>query len=162
VILGILVWAILGTTLTGYYFVQYNTYQDEYNRLVAGFDVSLGSISAVLEGISLRTDILISVGGASGLWHNDTVMPLGATAFTAVHSVADAINYTDYGGALGVLVTSINGVANNDTHGWAYWFWNSEQSGWTLPSYSAAKHILHEGDTIAFNFAPGWPPPPPA
>jgi hypothetical protein len=156
------VWAILGTTLAGHYYVQYSVYQDEYSRLVNEFNVGLGSISTILEGISLRTDILINAGGASGIWHNDTVVPLGSTAFTTIHSVADEINYTDYGGALGVLVTSINGVANNGTHGWAYWFWDSERSEWMLPSYSAAKHILHEGDTIAFNFASGWPPPPPA
>ena len=161
--LGVLVWAILGTTVAAYYFVQYNTYRVEYNTLIDQLATSVGGISATLEGISLRVSILLSYGNETRVWHNNTALPLGATAFTSAFSVADAVNYTDYGGELGILVTSINGVTNNSTHGWFYWYWNSENAEWILPSYSSDKYILHRGEIVAFTYTSSmeWPPPSP-
>ena len=199
--LGILVWAILGTTVGAYYFVQYNTYRNEYNSLVnqlatynnlvnglteqlAGYNdivdglvnqvadyndladqlgTKMEDISGVLEGTSLKVNILLGYGNGTRIWHNSTVLPLGATAFTAIFSIADEINYTDYGGELGILVASINRVTSNSTHGWFYWYCDLESSEWILPSYSCGKYILHRGETIAFTYASymDWPPRPP-
>jgi len=163
VTLGLLAWAIVGTAAAGYYFIQYNIYQSEYDDLVNQLNTNVGDISAILEGISLEVNIFLSYGNGAKIWHNNSVLPLGATAFTAIYSIVDNMNYTDYGGELGILVTSINGVDNNSTHGWFYWHWDSGSSEWLLPSYSCAKHILHRGDVIAFTYASymEWPPPPP-
>jgi len=172
VALALLVWAISGTVVAGYYFIQYNTYQNEYKSLanefntlsgaLDGFSSNLGDITEVLESISLKVNILLSYGNGTKIWRNNTALPLASTAFTAILAIAD-IKYTDYGGELGILVTSINGVANNSTHGWLYWYWNAEKSEWTLPEYSCAKYILHRGDTIAFTYLNyiTWPPPSP-
>jgi hypothetical protein len=165
--LGILVWAILGTTVAAYYSVRYNTYRSEYNNLVNDLANQLGTnmknISAVLEGTSLKVNILLGYGNGTKIWHNSTVLPLGATAFTAIFSITDEMNYTDYGGELGILVTSINHVASNFTNGWFYWSWNPENSEWVLPSFSCEKYLLHRGETIAFTYASymEWPPPKP-
>ena len=163
VTLGVLVWAVLGTVVAAYYFVQYNTYRSEYSDLISRLGTDVGDISTMLEGISFRANILVGYGNGTENWHNNTVLPLGSTAFTAIFSVVDSINYTDYGGELGVLVTSINGVANNSTHGWFYWYWDLGNTEWVLPNYSSAKQILHRGDTIAFTYANYmiWPPPTP-
>ncbi len=117
----------------------------------------------MLEGISLKADILLKYGNETRVWYNGTVLPLGSTAFTLVYSIASTINYTDYGGELGILVTSIDGVSSNSTHGWFYWYWDPESSEWVLPSYSSAKHILRRGDIVAFSYASymEWPPAPP-
>ena len=172
VALALLVWAISGTVVAGYYFIQYNTYQNEYKSLanefntlsgaLDGFSSNLGDITEVLESISLKVNILLSYGNGTKIWRNNTALPLASTAFTAILAIAD-IKYTDYGGELGILVTSINGVANNSTHGWLYWRWDAEKSEWTLPEYSCAKYILHRGDTIAFTYLNyiTWPPPSP-
>jgi len=151
VILGLLAWAILSTVVAGYYFLQYNIYQREYNNLANEFN-----------SISIKVNILLSYGNGTKNWFNNTVLPVGSTAFNATFSIAD-VEYEDYGGELGILVTSINGVDNNSTHGWFYWYWNSESSEWVLPNYSCAKHILHKGDIIAFAYASyiEWPPSPP-
>jgi len=172
VALALLVWAISGTVVAGYYFIQYNTYQNEYKSLanefntlsgaLDGFSSNLGDITEVLESISLKVNILLSYGNGTKIWRNNTALPLASTAFTAILAIAD-IKYTDYGGELGILVTSINGVANNSTHGWLYWRWDAEKSEWTLPEYSCAKYILHRGDTIAWTYVSytTWPPPSP-
>jgi len=151
VVLALLVWAISGTIVAGYYFTQYNTYQNEYENL-----------ASEMESISLRVNILVSYGNGTKIWHNNTALPLASTAFTAILAIAD-IKYTDYGGELGILVTSINGLASNSTHGWLYWYWDAENSEWILPEYSCAKYILHREDIIAFTYESymTWPPPSP-
>ena len=195
VALALLVWAISGTIIAGYYFVQYNVYQNEYGKLASElntlsgavvdlsetFSATIGdlsesftgefntlsdtieSLSEIMESTSLEVNILLSYSNGTKIWYNSTVLPLGSTAFTAILAIAD-IKYTDYGGELGILVTSINGLASNSTHGWLYWYWDVENSEWILPEYSSAKYILHRGDTIAFTYESymTWPPPPPA
>jgi len=110
----------------------------------------------------LLVNILVSYGNGTKIWYNNTALPVGSTAFTAILAISN-VKYTDYGGELGILVTSINSVANNSTHGWLYWYWDAEKSEWTLPEYSCAKYILHRGDTIAFTYVNylTWPPPSP-
>lgn len=148
--MGLLVWAISGTLVAGYYFTQYKIYQNEYETL-----------ASEMESI-LLVNVLVSYGNGTKIWCNNTALPLDSTAFKAILAMADA-NYTDYGGELGILVTSINGVANNSTHGWFYWYWDSGNSVWVLPEYSCAKCILHRDDVIAFTYESysTWPPPQP-
>ncbi|MGQ9460521.1 MAG: hypothetical protein ACUVRA_04750 [Candidatus Bathyarchaeaceae archaeon] len=148
--LALLVWAISGTVVAGYYFTQYNIYQNEYENL-----------ASEMESI-LLINILVSHGNGTKIWHNDTALPVGSTAFKAILAIADT-EYVDYGGELGILVTSINGLTNNFTHGWLYWYWDAEKSEWILPEYSCAKYILRRGDTIAFDYVNYvvWPPLPP-
>jgi len=148
VILAVLVWAILGTFVAGYYFVQFDIYHREYNNLADQFN-----------SISLKVNILLDYGNGTRVWYNNTVLPLGSTAFNATCSIAD-VDKKDYGEPLGILVTSINGVANNNPYGWFYCYWDSKNSEWIFPTHSCAKHILHEGDTIAFTYD-SWPPQPP-
>jgi len=165
VALALLVWAISATVVAGYYFSQYKIYQDEYENLADEFNTlsgTLGDLSEIMESISLRVNILVGYGNGTKIWHNNTALPLASTAFTAILAIAD-IKYTDYGGDLGILVTSINGLASDSTNGWLYWCWDAEKSEWTLPEYSCAKYILHRGDTIAFTYESymTWPPPQP-
>ena len=118
-----------------------------------------GVLSKIMESISLKVDIFVSYGNGTVKWHNHTDLPLSSTAFTGVLAIAD-IKYVDYGGDLGILVTSINGVASNSTHGWIYWYRDAEKSEWSLPEYSSAKYILHRGDDIAWTYVDlsVWPP----
>jgi hypothetical protein len=150
VALALLVWAISGTATAGYYFTQYNTYQYEYRNL-----------SKVMEFVSLRVNMFVSYGNGTKVWHNDTALPIGSTAFTAILAVAD-VRYKDYGGDLGILVTSIDGLAGNSTHGWFYWYRETGKSEWVFSESSCAEYILHRGDTIAFtyqSYGTTWPPP---
>ena len=163
--LALLVWAICGTAIAGYYFTQYSTYRNEYNNLLSDLNtlsVAMGNVSDVMNSISLRVNILVSYGNGTRMWFNDTTLPVGTTALTALQLVTSNVNYTNYGGTLGILVTSINGLTNNSTDGWFYWFRPVDASTWTLPDYSCSQYILHKGDTIAFtyqSFSP-WPTSP--
>jgi hypothetical protein len=164
VTLALLVWGILGTTIAGYYLMQYTTYRNEYKNLLGDLNVlsnSLGNFSEIMSTLSLRANILVSYGNGTRNWFNNTALPLGSTAFTAILAISD-VKYKDYGGTMGVLVTSINGVAGDSTHGWFFWHLASENSTWILPNYSCDQYILHKGDTIVFSYESynPWPTSP--
>jgi hypothetical protein len=165
VTLALLVWAICGTAIAGYYSMQYTTYRDEYNNLLnesKTLSGAMGNLSGVIDSISLRVNILVSYGNGTSTWFNDTALPVGSTAFTALRLVISDLGFNDYGGAMGILVTSINGLANNSTHGWFYWCRPIQTSTWTSPNYSCSQYILHRGDTIAFTYQSynPWPTSP--
>ncbi|MGD8543604.1 MAG: DUF4430 domain-containing protein [Candidatus Bathyarchaeota archaeon] len=146
VALGLLVWAISGTAVAGYYIAQYNTYQNEYENL-----------ASEMESI-LLVNILTSYGNGTKTWYNNTALPLGSTAFKATLTIAD-VKYTE--SELGIFVTSINGVVGNSTHFWLYWGWDGETSEWIFPDVGASEYILDRGDTIAWTYVSEYPPPPP-
>jgi hypothetical protein len=166
VALAMLVWAVSSTAIAGYYYTQYNIYQKEYRSIASDFNAlsgTIGNLSDVMESISLRVNILVNYGNGTNVWHNNTALPVGSTAFTAILGVAD-VRYKDSGADLGILVTSVDGLTNNSTQGWFYWYRDVEKSEWVLPDYSCAKYILHRGDTIAFAYESymTWPPPSPS
>lgn len=162
VALAMLVWAILGTATAGYYFTQFTTYQNEYRNLVKELNTlsqAMGNLSDVMETVSLKANILVDYGNETKIWHNNTALPVGSTGFTAILAVGDT-RYVDYGGDMGILITSVDGLANNSTFGWFCWYRDSAESEWTFLEYSCVKYILHRGDIIAFTYQSYaiWPP----
>lgn len=164
VTLALLVWAICVTAVAAYYFTEYNMYHGEYDNLLGyinTFSGEIGNISGMINSTFVRVDILISYGNTTRIWSNNTALPLGSTAFTAIQAVSD-VKYENYGGTLGILVTSVNGVSQNATRGWFYWYLNAVNSTWTSPTYSCSQYILNRGDTIAFSYESfnPWPTSP--
>ena len=163
--LALLVWAICGTAIAGYYFTQYSTYRNEYHNLLGELttlSVGMGNVSDVVNSISLRVDFLVNYSNGTLTWFNDTTLPVGTTVFTALQLLVPDVNYTNYGGSLGIFVNSINGLTYNSTNGWFYYAKPAEASTWTQPLYSCAQYILHKGDTIAFAYQSEnpWPTSP--
>jgi hypothetical protein len=166
VTLALLVWGILGTATAGYYLTQYTTYRSEYKNLLSDLNVlstALGNFSDVMNTLSLRANILVSYGNGTRTWFNDTALPIGSTAFTAILAISNVKYKEGSGGVSGILVTSINGVAGDSTRGWFWWYEATENSTWSFPSYSCDQYILHRGATIAFSYESyiTWPPPSP-
>ena len=169
--LALLVWAVSMTFVTGYYYVQYTSYRNEYERLLQHTEEltnaveqqteNLNNLSSMLESISLKVNILVKYGNGAIEWHNETRVPLGATAYTATLAIAEVTSETYEG--LGILVKSINGVENNSTMAWFWWYWDTAASQWKLGEYSSTNYIMHRGDTIAWTYQnwETWPPPPP-
>jgi hypothetical protein len=122
----------------------------------------MGNLSDVMNSVSLRVNVLVNYGDGARTWFNTTALPVGTATFTALQLVTSNVNYTNYGGTIGILVTSINGLVNNSTDGWFYYAKPAEASAWTQPLYSCAQYILHKGDTIAFAYQSDnpWPTSP--
>jgi len=148
-VIGLLVWGAVASGVAGYYYSQSSTYRQEYQSLVEQLN------------LSIKVDMLLKQSQTDMKWCNDTYLPMGSTAFTAVMSKAN-VTYQSYG-EMGNLVTSIDGLANNATMGWFYWQYNATAQQWSLPTYSADKYLLQEGDMIAWAFGSyeTWPPQPP-
>jgi hypothetical protein len=161
VILALLVWAVSGTLVAGYYSVQYSTYHDEYANLLN----ALKGISNSTDSILVKINFLLSYGNRTNMWLNDTAFPTGTTAFTALRIVASDVNYTDFGGTLGVYVNRINGLKENLAlyRAWFFWYKTANASSWTLADRSCSEFILHRGDTVAFAYQnyEQYPPSPP-
>lgn len=150
VTLAILAWAVLITGLFGYYYLRFQ----EYANLLREY-----------EAVTMRVDIYIHYGNESkGIWHNKTIVPLGATLLNVTGLVAD-IHYTYWPGT-GVLIDSIDGVANSATEekSWFWWYWDTTNSRWMLGEVGADQRILHRGDILgwAYQSYETWPPLPPS
>lgn len=162
-ILALMVWAVSGTLVAGYYSIQYNTYHDEYTNLL----VALREISNTTGAMLVKINLLVSYGNGTNVWLNDTAFPIGTTAFTALRVVSSDVKYVDYGPNLGIFVTRINGLENNSAlqSDWFFWYKTADVQNWSLASYSCSEFILHRGDTIAFAYQ-SWklryPPSPPS
>lgn len=187
IVAALLAWSITATSLTSYYYVRYTTYREEYKNVltqlenisngtrelslgletVSGqfgdFEQTLENISETLESISLKVNILINYGNENKEWHNETMVPIGATAFTATLAVAE-VQYKIYD--WGVYVTSINSVAEKSTESkaWFWWYWDATASQWVLAEVGADQYVLHREDIVAWAYQSyvTWPPPPPS
>ena len=139
-----------------------NSLSDNFSNDLNHVSGNVQDISKVLDSISLKVNILIHYESKTKTWLNETVIPMGSTAFDAILNTAD-VKYVDYGGELGLLVNSINGLESDSTHGWIYWYWDKDNSEWLLPEYSSTKYILHRDDNIAWTYSDygTWPPNPP-
>jgi hypothetical protein len=93
-------------------------------------------------------------------WHNSTVLRKGATLLEATKSVA-SVNYTEYPG-MGCFVNSINGVRNEGSKYWIWWYWDRSM-GWVLGPVAADKYLLSDGETLLWFYedTSSYPPPKP-
>ena len=149
IVVGLLVWAILASSIAAYYYNNYVTEMklvDSYRSLVGKY--------------MIKVSILIEYGNGSKLWYNDTLIPIGFTVLNATMSVAK-VKYTI--GNYGAFVTSINGVENNKEKNlyWIYWVWKDGK--WVPGSVASDKYVLQDGEMFAWTYSntASWPPPPP-
>jgi len=124
-----------------YYFGEYTRYQELYKD-------SLKEL-AKYKGY-MFVNILVDYGNETRMWHNSTVVPIGATLFNATRIVAE-VGYTKY--EFGIFITSINGVSGDKNHGWLWNLWNSTKAQWEFGPVGAEAFILKDGDTISWVYS---------
>ena len=121
----LLCWAIASSVSTLYFYNEYRNMQHLYSETLE-----------LLEGVSLKASLCIDYGNGTREWHNETVMPIGATLFNLTLKTAKVKYdlypgfYKDYPKIPAVLITSINGVESNKTHAWLWWYWDQEAGKW--------------------------------
>jgi len=141
--LAILVWAISVTSLFGYYYLRFQEYVD---------------LAHEYEAVTMRVNIAIDYGNDTKTWHNNTIVPLGATLLNATEFVADVDGAP--------FVNAIDGVAlsSEEKMSWLWWRWDAAISGWILGEVGADKHLLRPREILvwAYQSWETWPPPPPS
>lgn len=104
-----------------------------------------------LEGIALEINLLIDYGNGSFVWHNKTLLPIGATLLNATLKVSRSVEYV--GSEMGVFVTGIDGVGTKFVRKGYYWLWwrfDKAQGEWVLGETAADRYILQRGDILAW------------
>ena len=134
---------IITSYTTLHYYQESLTYKQLYRE-------SLDILGQLEENLTkLRThmlvNILIDYGNGTREWHNETMLPIGATLLNATMSVAE-VEYDVY--PFGVFITAINGVSGTQNQFWIWYIWNSTTQEWSWGPKGADSFILHHGDTV--------------
>jgi len=133
-VLALIVWSVTATAYAGYYYMQHKQLED---------------MLKTMQSLIIKVNVLINYGNGTKEWHNDTLVPVGATVFNATSAVAE-VDYTLYGED--AMINSINGMQYTQDAGWIWWIWDPSTSQWKPTLEAANKHVLVDGETIGWNY----------
>jgi hypothetical protein len=129
---------IVGGYLAAYYFSQAQSYKSGYDAL-----------SKELAGVTMSVNTKFVDGSGAVKWFNSTRVPLNATLLTVTKLDLDVkYSLSD----LGAFVISINGVAGDAHHYWAWSYYDKGSRIWVLGPVGSDKWVLHSGDSVAWIF----------
>ncbi len=134
--LAILVWAVFTTSLFGYYYLRFQEY---------------ASLSREYEAVTMRVNIAIDYGNGTTDWHNNTLVPLGATLLNATETVAD-VQCTPYPQYQAVFIDAINDIPTTETHYWWWKYWDAETHEWKDGEKGADIHKLKPLETVMWQY----------
>jgi len=126
-----LCWAIVASSALGYYYYQYT---DLVNRL-----------GSSLAPINLGIDY----GNGTRKWFNGTT---GITLYDCMKQAGWKVETESF--AIGLYVTSINGVEESaeQLRYWGWWIWT--KYGWTHGGSACDKYIVSPNETILWYYSP--------
>lgn len=135
----VLAWAIVATTLAAYYYNEYSTYRRLYESLT-------GKVVVV--------NIGIDYGNGTRTWYNGTTLPAGSTVLAALTTVS-RVEYTY--GQYGAYITSINGVrerivSKKEGFSWLWYIYNATTGKLEYGPVAADKYVLSNGDTVLWKY----------
>jgi len=108
-----------------------------------------------------RVDILLDYGNNTRVWYENVVLPGFPSVLKATKAVA-SVEYTMWGAD--AFVDAINDVWNDYVswvYFWIWWYWNSTAERWEMGAVACNKHMLADGDIIAWYYedCTTWPLP---
>jgi hypothetical protein len=138
-LLVLLIWALIATSIASYLYLE---------------NQSLSRELSVIGNKYVRVNIGIVYGNGTRTWYNGTLLPRGATALTALVTVA-RVEYKL--GSWGAYVTSVNGVQENiisKSEGYSWmWYRYDPNKGELVPGEVASdKYKLADGDVIVWSY----------
>jgi len=117
------------------------------------------TLTRSVETITLRVSLLVKYDNGTGVWFNNTLIPVGWNLFNlTLYALGGRVDYQAY--PFGVFVTGINGVNQYGSHYWFWYRWDPEARDWTLGETGADSYILKRDDVLAWYLADtsSWPP----
>lgn len=136
--LGLVCLLIVSVYLTAYYYGESERYRSLYERAAED-----------LKRLMMPVNILIDYGNGSLEWHNKTLVQRESTLFEVTKRVAKVDYLT---GEYGVFITHINGVGGESNRYWMWYLWNITSGQWSLIWESCDKHVMSEGETVAWKY----------
>jgi len=136
----LLVWAIVSTSIAAYYYNEYLTVKKLYDSL---------------SGKTIIIDIGIDYGNGTIYWFNDTVLPAGATVLSALTSIAK-VEYVY--GEYGAYVVSINSVkekriSEKEGYSWLWHIYDVSSGKYEIGPVAADKYTLSNGDIVLWRYS---------
>lgn len=131
---------VLSSGLCIYFYLDSADVKGRYRRLLSE-----------LKGVAFEVDLLIDYGNGSLVWHNKTLLPIGATLLNATLKVARSVEYT--GSEMGVFVNGIDNVGTKTVRKGYYWLWwrfDKAEGKWVLGETGADRYLLRQGDILAW------------
>lgn len=134
--LALLVWAVLATSLLGYYYIRFQEHVD---------------LSREYEAVTMRVNIAIDYGNGTTVWYNNTLVPLGATLLNATETVAE-VQYTYWAQHQAVFIDLINGIPTTEIHFWWWKYWDVEAQAWKDGEVGADICRLRPQETVMWQY----------
>lgn len=134
--LGLLVWAIMASLVSAYYYYSYN---DLYTKT---------------RKETILVNLGINYGNGTIQWHNQTEARSGDTLLDITLQVAEVYYETS---AYGAFVKAINGVSQPTTKSWIWWTW-TQQSGWESGPVGCDAYVLGDNEVVYWYFEEVSPP----
>jgi hypothetical protein len=141
----LLCWSLLTSMFALYYRYQYT------------------EIKHQLESIIIRVTVIFDYGNGSAYRRQHVEQPtLAGESLLSITVRLAKVKYDTY--PTGVLIVSIDGLANNKTRAWLWYRWNQQSMTWLLGETGADKFSPRNGDIIVWYYVALelWPPRPPA
>jgi hypothetical protein len=147
----LLAWAVSATSIGSYYYMEY----DKYQRISQ-------DLKRKVKEVSTSVNVAIDYGNGSRAWFNETLVPIGATAYNATTKVAVVETHPQYGES---FIVAINGVRQKEGEStyWFWWLWDTAQQKWVFGLTACNEYVLSDNQTVIWYLvnAPSWPPPSP-
>ncbi len=136
--------ALLCTTIGASYFAL--NYQSQNVKLQDDYAALLTDV----EDLTVRINMKIDYGDGNVVWFNDTRVPLDVTLLKALELFSE-IEYTT--SEYGAFVTKVDGVGDDPTKFWLWFFYEAEVGSWAYGPSAADFWILHDGDVVSWVYA---------
>jgi len=136
--IGLMGFVILSLTLGVFYYTEYERYQQLYSETL----LQLKKYEPYM-----FVSLLINYGNGTQVWHNNTLVSIGASLLNATRIVSN-IDYTL--GQWGAFVTHINGVGDDPNTFWVFNIWNSTSTSWDYGLVGAEAYILKEKEIVSW------------
>jgi len=138
-LLVLLIWAIVATSVASYLYLE-----NSYLRREVG---SLG-------GKVILVNVGIDYGNGTLVWFNNTPLPRGSTALTALVSVAQ-VEYKL--SPMGAYVTSVNSVqekivSQSEGYSWMWYRFDEAKRALVVGEVAADRYKLASGETIVWRY----------
>ncbi|HDI74663.1 MAG: hypothetical protein DRJ52_02330 [Thermoprotei archaeon] len=139
IVAGILVWALVASSLTAYYWLEYSKYKRLYESL---------SVKVIVVNIG------VDYGNGTVAWYNKTVLPAGSTVLSALVQVAK-VEYKVF--PYGAYVVSVNGVSErmlskNEGYSWIWYIYDKKKGKMTIGPTAADKYQLSNNDIVLWRY----------
>jgi len=137
VTLAMLVWAASTTGLLGYNYLRFQ----EYDSLLSEYNA-----------VTMRVNILIDYGKrGTEVWHNNTLVPQGATLLNATERVA-VVQSTYWPQYQATFVDAINGLPTTQLHYWWWKYWDANSKEWKDGEVGADIYKLKPNETVMWQY----------